>query len=69
MGWVSESSSGGVNSRGVVGLGTCADREATTADYHCPRERPSARVWCTVVTLELTGWGMLGQRNVRHGVG
>lgn len=57
------------DSLGVVGFGTCADREATTADSHYRgREQRSARA-SIVVILELTGWRMLGRQDVRHSAG
>lgn len=57
------------DSLGVVGFGTCADREATTADSHYRgREQRSARASIAVI-LELTSWRMLGRQNVRHSVG
>ena len=56
------------DSRGVVGFGTCADREATTADSHW-RVRVNLQCRILGMVVILTGWGMLGRQSFRHGVG
>ena len=51
-----------------MGFGTCADREATTADSHW-RARVNRQCRVLGMVVILTGWGMLGRQSFRHGVG